>query len=324
MRNKVLQLEALTPEELKGKLAGILREVKLQYKFIATDILGNQAIVRNFELPILAKREIKNALRLEAVEMLALLPDDIEIDYQIINTLDGKYKGIFEAIPKSILKDYYAAISKAGFIPLALTAKILTAVNAALTQIPSSEKAFYILDFAGKKSVFLALFNEGQCELLRDISYDDIIEARQEIGNSLHYALGKSTAKHPEELYFSGEIEGKDELIANLEKEFNVKGKAIDLKAAGAHAQEAGGYFQLNLIKKYTVSLSSRRKLHLFLNLAVGIAFLAFIFAYMEALRLNSQIKDLKREFNPSKVAVEYSNKIKDLQEKIKLLENEK
>ena len=324
MLSKVLQLEALSPEELKGKLEAMPRESKLKYKFIAMSISGNQAIVRNFELPALAEKEIKNALRLEAVEVLSLLPEEIEIDYQILNVVDGKCKGVFAAMPKGILKDYYAEISKAGFIPLALTAKILTAVNAALTQIPASTKAFYILDFTGKKSVFLALFNKGRCELLRDISYDDIIEARQEIGNSLRYALGKSTAKHPKELYFSGEIEGKDELIANLENEFSVKGKAIDLKVVGADAQEAEGYFKLNLIKEYAVSLSSRRKLQLFLNLAVVIVFLVFIFAYIAALRADAQIKGLKMEFNPSRRAVEYSNKIKDLQEKIKLLKDEK
>ncbi len=324
MLNRVLQLEALSPEELKGKLNSMPKGDKAQARFIVLGISGDQIIMRNFELPVLAAKEIKNALFLEAVEVLSLHQEEIEIDYQVLSSADGKCKGVFLAMPKAVLNDYYAEISKAGFIPLALTAKILTTVNAALTQIPHSIKAFYILDFIGEKNVFLALFNEGQCELIREISYDNIAEAKQEITNSLRYALGKSATKHPEELYFSGEITGRDELIANLENEFNIKAKAVVLKAAEDKNKETKDYFQLNLVKEYTVSLILRRKLHDFLNLAILAASLVFIFTFIWSLRLNTQVKGLKKDFNPSKRAVEYGNKIKDLQEKIKLLENEK
>ena len=172
--NRVLQLEALTPEELKGQLEAIPRGSKLENKFVVLSVSGNQGIVRNFELPVLSAQEIKNTLRFEAVETLSLRTKEIEIDYQLLSSADDKCQGVFAAMPRSALKNYFTEISKSGFIPLALTAKILTTFNAALIQIPPSIKAFYILVFMGEKNAFLALFNEGQCELLRDISYDDI------------------------------------------------------------------------------------------------------------------------------------------------------
>lgn len=324
MDNRIFYLEAISPLELKGKLDSMLRGSKAHGRFVIMNVFGDQVLVRNFDLPVLAAKEIKNALRLEAVEVFSLPPEEIEIDYQILSSADGKYKGVFLAMPKSTLKDYYAEISRAGFIPLALTAKILTTINSALTQMLPSIKACYILDFIKEKSAFLALFNEGQCELIRDISYDDIAEAKQEIFNSLRYALGRSAAKHPEELYFSGEIVSRDELIANLENEFNVKATAIDLEATEASLKETQGYFKLNLIKEYTVSLALRHKLHRFFNLAIVAAALVFIFAFIGSLRLADRVKVLKKEFDPSKKAAGYGNKIKDLQEKINLLENEK
>ena len=140
----------------------------------------------------------------------------------------------------------------------------------------------------------------------------------------MRYALGKSAAKHPEELYFSGEIAGRDKLVANLENEFNIKGKVIDLKTAGTQGQEAEDYFKLNLIKEYTASLTLRRQLQRFANLALIAVILVLIFVLAGNLKLDGQIKVLKKDYDPSKKAAEYGSKINDLQNKIRLLKNEK
>lgn len=322
MSDRVLQLEALLPEELKVQLEVMPKANKLENKFVVLSVSGSQAIVRNFELPVLSAKEIKNALRIEVLDVLSLHTEEIEVDYQILSSVDGKCKGVFLAMPKSLLNDYYAQISKAGFIPLVLTAKILSTINAALIQIPSSIKAFYILDFIGEKGAFLALFNQGQCELLRDISYDNILEAKQEISNSLRYAIGKSTVKHPEELYFCGETTGRNELIAGLKSEFNFTVKPVNLSASGFN--DVGEYFKLNLFKDHTVSLNSRRKLYRLVNFALIAVILVFIVLLNGNLKLNAQIKALKKDFDPAKKEVEYVNKIKDLKVKIKSLENEK
>jgi hypothetical protein len=109
-----------------------------------------------------------------------------------------------------------------------------------------------------------------------------------------------------------------------LENEFNVKSKVIDLKAVGTRAQEAEDYFKLNLFKEYTLSLGLRHKLHCFANIALVAVILVFIFVFAGNLKLDGQIESLKKDFDPSKKAVEYTSKISDLQGKIKLLKNEK
>jgi len=315
---EVLQLEALTPEELKNKL----KDSSTKSRFVVLSLCGNQAIVRNFELPILSAAEIKNALCIEALDVFSLHPEEIEVDYQILSSADGKCKGVFAAIPKSALDNYFAQISQAGFIPLVLTAKILTTINSVLRRIPASIKAFYILDFLGEKNVFLALFNEGRCELLRDISYDDLTEAKQEISNSLRYALGKSAAKHPQELYFCGELTGRNELIAGLENEFNFKAKPVESSVSEINAADA--YFQLNLFKEHTISLSLRCQLHRVVNIVLVIVILVFMVVFAGASKLDSQIKAFKKNADPAKELLEAKGKISVLESKIKLLENEK
>ena len=322
MSDKVLQLEALSPQELKGQLEAIPRSNKLENKFVVLSVLGNQAIVRNFELPVLSAKELRSALSIEAVEVFSLHSGEITIDYQVLSNIGAKSRGFFLAMPTSAVKDYYGQAAKARFIPLILTARMLVVINSILTRIPSSAKTFYILSFTGEKGAFLALFNQGECELLRDISYDDTAEAKQEISNSLRYALGKSAAKYPQELYLYGDISGREGLIAGLENEFNFKAKPVELSAPGFN--DAEGYFKLNLFKEHTASLSLRRRLHRFVNLALVAVILVFIVVLTGILKLDGQIKALKKDFDPSKKAVEFRSKISDLQGKIKLLENEK
>jgi len=321
---KHIYLEADSCEGLRLALESMPKAEKPRGSLFSLAVSGPQVIVRNFSLPVLAVKDLRSALRLEAAEVFSLHPEEIEVDCQVLSVADNKSKGVFLAMPKAALKDYYAEMLKAGFIPLALTAKILTTVNAALIQVPSSVKAFYILNFMGEKSAFLTLFNEGLCELLREISFDDIAEAKQEIANSLRYALGKSADKHPEELYFSGEIAGRDQLIAVLASEFNFKSKAIELKAAEVNTPKAEGYFKLNLIKEYAVSSAFRSKLHFLLNVAIGATLLISVFAFIFWLKLDAQVKALKKDFDPSQKVAEYGQKISGLQKDLRLLENEK
>ena len=324
MGQDTIYLDISSPSELSDKLKAIPKGKKGEGEYVVVNLSGKQVIVRNFELPVSSLKEIKSALLFEAVESLSLKPEEVEIDYQIFNSTEGKSKGVFLAMPKASLKEYYEEIGKHGFIPAAFTSKMLTVINEVFSRVPFSTQAFYLLSFIDGKNAFLALFNEGRCELLRDIYYDDINEAKNEISNSLRYALGKSAAKHPEELYFSGEIEGRDELISNLEHEFNVKSKVVDLNTEEPKIADVKGYFKLNLISKYSVSLSLRRKLYRYFNFALLVFLFIFVFSFIGWVKSGANVRKLKKEFHSVAGAAEYTSKIKELQKKIKLLENEK
>ncbi len=321
MRNKVLQLEAISPEDLKDKLT---EKSGLKHSFINLSISGQKVVVRQLELPKLSSRDLENTLRLEAAELLSLLPDEVALEYQVLSRGVNKINGIFVAMPREILEEYYALITKTGAIPLSITAQALSAINASLTNIPYLGKSFSLINFSENNMAYLALFSPGRCELLREISYDNISEAGKEISQSLRYALSKSENKESQELYFTGQTKDKLELIAELETEFNTKSKVVDLDVQKDIVPNAASYFNLNLIKKYTLSLGLRRKLHFFVNSALIAVFLVLLVGLMGIFKLDDQIKALKKDFDPAKRIVEYGNKISDLQGKIKLLENEK
>lgn len=324
MTNRVLQLEARSPEGLENTIAGLVEKERVENSFVTLSISGQKVIVRQFELPALSPRELKNSLQLEAAELLSLPPEEVAFDYQILESAADKINGLFVALPRDILEQYYLKINQTKMVPLSITAEILTVIDSFLRKINSASSNFFLLNFAKENTIHLALFNAGRCELLREIRYENISEAKQEIINSLRYAIGKSSSKHPEEIYFSRGPTDKNELITDLENEFGAKGRAVDLKGMETQARETRNYFRINLIKEYTVSLPLRHSFHRVLNLAIGVVFLACLLVLFRMGKLDTLIRNLKKESDPSAKATEYSSKIKDLQAKIKLLEDEK
>ena len=197
MANRVLQLKALSPEELESTIAGLTEKERVKNSFVTLSISGPKVVVRQFELPALSPRELKNSLQLEATELLSLPPEETAFDYQILESATDKINGVLVALPRDILKQYYLKITQAKMVPLSITAEILAVIDAFLSKINSVGSSFFLLSFAKENTVHLALFNAARCELLREIRYENISEAKQEIINSLRYACLLYTSPSP-------------------------------------------------------------------------------------------------------------------------------
>lgn len=323
MLNKILPLQASSPDELEIIIARLAEKEKLENSFVTLTLTSPKIVVRQFELPRLSLRELKNNLQLESAEFLSLPPEEVVFDYQILDSSVDRINGVFVALPQDTLEEYYLKITQAKMVPLSITVEILDVINAFLQRIDYTS-SFCFVNFAMGNRIHLALFNAGHCELLREIPCENISDAGQEVLNSLRYAIGKSSVKHPEKIYCSGDCPDKDELISELENEFTIKGESVDLKGVEAQGQGRKDYFKINLIKEYAVSLPLRRNIHYILNSAIGVVLLFCLFALATIIKLDRMTKNLRREFDPSLKAAEYKSKINELQGEIKLLENGK
>ncbi|MBM3243596.1 MAG: hypothetical protein FJZ12_02010 [Candidatus Omnitrophica bacterium] len=321
MDQQTLILDSISLEDLDKELTEM---VKIEGGFIILNISNPKLIVRQVEMPSLFAREMESALKLEAAELLSLTQSEVALEYKILDSQPDKTNVVFIALPKQELKKYYSGLVKVKAIPLSITAKILSSIDVFLKENTPEGKSFLLLDFSGKDKVYLALFNSGVCEHLREIDYENIQEAQTEISQSIRYALSKSANKDTHELFFTGSTEDKADLIAKLETEFSIKGKVIKLAPEVSDASVTSGYFGLNLIKKYSASIAERKKIHKGLNVAIGVFAFIFIFGLINFIKVGSQIRSLKKDYDPSKRISEYSQKIKDIQQKIKVLQNEK
>lgn len=296
MNNTIVRLKALSLKEFEKAITAKAEKALLEKKNIALSISDPKIIVRQFELPVLAHQELKKSLILEAVELLSLSPRGIIFDFQIFSKDARKIRGVFVAMSKNILMKYCDVVTKLKAEPFSVTADILSSANIFLTKTDLAKKSFSLLDFARPGMVYLVLFNAGCCELLREIRYDNISEAREEILHSLRYGLGKSSSKESRELFFSGDYADKNKLMAEIENEFSVKSRAIDLSVEGGSKERVKNYFKINLIKPYVLPLAWRRFMHYFFDIVIGLLCLGILLLYFENSRLAIRLKELKAQ----------------------------
>ena len=320
MKDPALNLQIKSPDELDKALRDI--SVKINgsgLNAVTLNLYGSQILVRNFELPALSAKEVKGALRLEAAEIFSLMPDDIEIDYQVIYSVKKKIKGVFIAIPKKIFNAYIDRIIKAKLVPAKITANVIYRINYFLYKNKIENRNFCIIDFYKDGIINLAVFdNKGKCELLREFQYENIDDAEREIMYSLKYASGKSTSKGLYDVWALGQVNNKETLVANLKQALNTEIKPYDIDAH-LNGSLSEGFFNIDLVRNNVFFLSARKRALQLFNavLAVGLLFLLVF-----CIRLVNQhllIKKLSSSFTAS----QYSQAA-GLQEKIKLFNHEK
>ena len=250
-------LEVSSPEEL----AKLLADKPIQEGFIGLSVYGAQVLVRQFELPAIRKSELKDALRLEAVELLHIKPQEIELEYQLVKAENGKLSGIFVAAPKKLIEEYIACCDSHGLRISSMSARIISAVNSFFLKNKLQSNTFGILMFSGANQLYLAVFDNGLCVLLREINYDDLREAEQEVINSLKYSCSKSASKQLDALYVRGQAQAKEQLLKKLEQVFDVTAQEGDGTDSPACSLAESSIFKINLTKGYTVTVKERAAL---------------------------------------------------------------
>ena len=320
MENKFFNLQCASPEELDKALSDL--SIKVNGSGVNTvhlNLYGSQILVRNFELPALSAKEIKGALRVEAAEVFSLMPEEIEVDYQVIYSVKKKIKGVFIAIPKKIFNAYIDRIIKAKLIPAKITANAIYRINYFLYKNKIENRNFCIIDFYKDGIINLAVFdNKGKCELLREFQYENIDDAEREIMYSLKYASGKSASKGLYDVWALGQVNNKEAMVANLKQALNTEIKPYDIDAQ-LNGSLSEGFFNIDLVKNNVFFLSARKKALQLFNavLAVGLLFL-LVFG-IKLIHQHLLIKKLSSSFTAS----QYSQAA-GLQEKIKLFNHEK
>lgn len=300
IKEDLLCLEAQSADELAKTLGELSEKKAIEPRFAALSIYGPKVLVRQFTLPQLKPTELKNALQLEAVELLHLKPEEIEFDYQVLCASEDKMQGVFVAAPRALLEEYMAACEGAGLILTSIAARIISEVNSFFHTHTIVSNNFGLLVFRPKNIVYLAGFDNYKCLVLREIQYETLSEAGQEIIESFRYFFGKSIYKEGE-VHISGELSDKGSLIAKLENELNIKTQRDDAVDTACAIGAPEGLFRINLIRKYAVSLTSRKNIHRALNFALAASVLICVIAGINALNLHLQIKQITASYKSSK-----------------------
>ncbi|HTY44620.1 MAG TPA: hypothetical protein VMD52_01345 [Patescibacteria group bacterium] len=315
----MLHFEALSTEELDKALARVSQKDKNTGRLAALDIYGPNILVSQFSLPRLSRRELKNSLNLEAVGLLSLSPDEIELDYQIFNSPADKLNGVFIAMPKAVIQEYLSRFEQANVACARLSANILSRINAFLYRNQIREGTFCLIDFYNATLANLVIFTNGTCEFLRQISYENLDDAEREIIRSFKYACGKSESKELAGVYSFGDVGGKDTLIAHLQKDLGITITHCDYQAADANGTPAKDFFRLDLIKRYRVALPVRKRITAWANLVIALGLAICAGLGIRVAQQQAQIKKISATFTMA----DYQHAL-DLQKQIRGLQHAK
>jgi len=272
MPDSLVSLDVGSPKELNRELDRLLKHHTAGSRFLVLNIHGPKVLARMFELPkTIAQRELRQVLLLEAVELLRLTPGEVELDYQVLYSTADKMKGLLVTAPKKVIDEYIACCDKKGFMPIKITTGILSVAEALIYKNALHKKSFCVVNFPEPNYLQVVTFDTGRCVLLRDIYYDDVNEAEQELGDSLKYSFSKSGSKRLERVYLSGDIADNEELVSRLEKELEVKTESVDGLDLTQSATLADNLCRINLGKRYAVSFVLRKRLLHAANLAIAV-----------------------------------------------------
>lgn len=301
-KENLLYLEAMSPQDLDNTLKHIAEKKDIRQNLVCLDISDQGVLVSQFELPNLKNRELENTLKLEAVELLSLLPEQVEIDYQVTHRSEN-IKGVFAAISKNVLEQYIAFLNKANLIPLKVSALILNEVNdfykKNLQRI--KDKVCCMIVSSKDHVVNLAIFNKGDIELLREIHFIPFEEAESEAVETIRYYLGKHLGRKLDEIYLFTRPMNTDNLSKDLESEFDAK--IIKEEIAGQTSRSTSlsgqGLFDINLVKKSSVSIPARKSILYAMNVAITALIIITGLQIYNFIKMDETLRQLKYSYNP-------------------------
>lgn len=300
MRISTLSLTSSSPDDLRTQLANLSLLDVSRAKHVTLSISGDRVLVQPFKMADIKIKDVKLRLQMVSVELLNLPVDQIAFDYQILSSNGQFVCGVFTCAPKSLVNEYAEVIKDSGLSPLKITAYILTSIQAFQQHNLDVAERFCLLDFSSDGYINLAVLHELRFELLRKVRFDNAREALFEIKQSLRSACAKSSVKHFDNVYFSGDIPDKDEVIKEIEETFDTKSLYKDEKDVKDSLTTSDQLFSINLINELVVPDREYRYMQHAMHGVIGVFVLMCLFGVLKINKTNKSIEELKNRGNQS------------------------
>jgi len=176
----------MTVSAIKKAIEGI----NLKKTAIITAIGGVSTAIRQIELPFMTERELASAIKWEARNYIPFDINDVELDYQIINTskVSNKLDIILVSVIKDFVRYHIELLREIPVEPQIIDVNPLALVNAVMFNEEIERDEFVVLMDIGDKNTTLSIYGEECQYFVRNIMIsgndftDDIMR-----GNGLSY-----------------------------------------------------------------------------------------------------------------------------------------
>ena len=146
----------------------------IRTKEVAASLSGNAVIVKKITLPVMTETELAESIYWEAEQYIPFDIQDVNLDYQVLETGDPAGKGTMDvllvAAKKEKIADYTGVIAQAGRAAVVVDVDAFALQNAYEANYGIEAGAVVVLLNAGASATNINILNGEQSVFTRDVS----------------------------------------------------------------------------------------------------------------------------------------------------------
>ena len=185
---KELPLEA-SAGVIAEKVKELFRDENIKSRKVTIGVSGPQVAIRRISVPLMPKKELKEAVRWEAEKFISFPLEKAIVDFQLLGetTEEGtkKLDLIVAAAEKEFIENHLAVIKDAGLKPIGVGI-IPHALRHCMQMIPGAKEGVNALIDIGAAKTSINIVKENRLQFTREITTagNDFTEAIQEAATS--------------------------------------------------------------------------------------------------------------------------------------------
>ncbi len=146
----------------------------IRTKDVAASLSGSAVIVKKISLPMMTEKELADSISWEAEQYIPFDVQDVNIDYQVLDTSDPGGKGqmdvLLVAAKKEKIADYTGVIQQAGRTAVVVDVDAFALQNAYEANYGVTQGTVTVLLNAGASATTINILNGEQSVFTRDVS----------------------------------------------------------------------------------------------------------------------------------------------------------
>ena len=170
----IVQGAFLNSSAITDAIREAVENAKIKTKNVAVAVSGHSVIVKKVSLPSMTRDELEEQIRWEAEQYIPFDVNEVNLDFQILDSGVGDGEGQMEvllvAAKKDLIDDYVQVISEAGLVPVAIDVAAFAVENSFQANYEVSPDDVIALVNIGAQVVNINIVANGVPSFTRDIT----------------------------------------------------------------------------------------------------------------------------------------------------------
>jgi type IV pilus assembly protein PilM len=225
-------------------LQGLIREHKIKRKQACMGLSGHSVIVKKISLPEMSEDELEESIHWEAEQYIPFDIDDVNLDFQILETMEpteeGKMDVLLVAVKKDKIDEYTSVVIQAGMNPVIVDLDAFALQNAYEINYEVVPDRNIALVNVGAGIMNINVLRNGMSTFTRDISIGGA-QYTEAIQKELHVSVEDAEKIKTGEVIPDVDGEAARKIMASVNETLSVEiQRSFDFFQATSSDQDIG------------------------------------------------------------------------------------